>query len=126
MGASGYGRLCIAATRYSDLWATIVLSGNRIVTAQPLREGAERFLIADINNPASSASAQSNFAIMWDNSFSGGGYVKGARHCNHIPGGANVLYMDGHVEWAKYPQPLGSKAYVMTAEAQGDETWASP
>jgi len=22
---------------------------------------------------------------------------------NHIPGGANVLYMDGHVEFIKYP-----------------------
>jgi prepilin-type N-terminal cleavage/methylation domain-containing protein/prepilin-type processing-associated H-X9-DG protein len=106
--------------------ATFILSGNRTVTAQPLREGAERFLITDINNPASSANAQSNSAIMWDNSFSGGGYVKGVNNFNHIPGGANVLYMDGHVEWAKYPQPLGSKAYVMTAEAQSDETWESP
>ena len=22
---------------------------------------------------------------------------------NHIPGGCNVLYMDGHVEFKKYP-----------------------
>ena len=22
---------------------------------------------------------------------------------NHVPGGANVLYMDGHVEFEKYP-----------------------
>ena len=22
---------------------------------------------------------------------------------NHVPGGANVLYMDGHVECVKYP-----------------------
>jgi prepilin-type processing-associated H-X9-DG protein len=25
---------------------------------------------------------------------------------NHLPGGANVLYMDGHVEWVKYPGPF--------------------
>ena len=24
---------------------------------------------------------------------------------NHIPGGCNVLYMDGHVEFTKYPSP---------------------
>jgi prepilin-type processing-associated H-X9-DG protein len=24
---------------------------------------------------------------------------------NHIPGGSNVLYMDGHVEFVKYPGP---------------------
>ena len=106
--------------------AAFVLSGNRAVTAQPLREGVERFLITDINNPASSASAQSNTAVMWDNSFSGGGYVRGVNNFNHIPGGANVLYMDGHVEWAKYPQAIGSKAYVMTTEAQSDLTWESP
>jgi len=23
---------------------------------------------------------------------------------NHVPGGANVLYMDGHVGFQKYPQ----------------------
>jgi prepilin-type processing-associated H-X9-DG protein len=22
---------------------------------------------------------------------------------NHVPGGSNVLYMDGHVEFVKYP-----------------------
>ena len=22
---------------------------------------------------------------------------------NHMPGGSNVLYMDGHAEWVKYP-----------------------
>jgi prepilin-type processing-associated H-X9-DG protein len=22
---------------------------------------------------------------------------------NHVPGGCNVLYMDGHVEFVKYP-----------------------
>jgi len=27
---------------------------------------------------------------------------------NHVPGGSNVLYMDGHVEFIKYPgeQPI--------------------
>ena len=25
------------------------------------------------------------------------------RDFNHVPGGGNVLYMDGHVEFIKYP-----------------------
>jgi prepilin-type processing-associated H-X9-DG protein len=56
-----------------------------------LREGIERFFITDINNPAGSAVMQSSIPIMWD------------RPGHHVPGGANVLYMDGHVEFVKYP-----------------------
>ncbi len=110
--------------------ATFVLSGGRSVTAVVLREGAERFMITDINNAGASASAQSSSAIMWDNSFSGyggtAGALRGVDNFNHVPGGANILYMDGHVEFAKYPQPIGSKAYVMAREAHMDLTWESP
>ena len=60
------------------------------------REGIERFMITDINNPAGSAQAQTNLVVMWDS-------IMGmARHFNHVPGGANVLYMDGHVSFMKY------------------------
>lgn len=62
-----------------------------------LREGIERFLITDINNPAGSAQAQSTVAVMWDQ------LAVTPEAYNHIPGGANVLYMDGHVEFVKYP-----------------------
>lgn len=64
-----------------------------------LREGVERFLITDINNPGGSAQAQSEVAIMWDHinlNPTGGGEF------NHVPGGSNVLFMDGHVAFAKY------------------------
>jgi len=62
-----------------------------------LREGIERFLITDINNPAGSAMAQSQIFVMYDLlNLDAAGY-------NHVPGGANVLYMDGHVEFIKYP-----------------------
>ena len=27
----------------------------------------------------------------------------GVTYFNHIPGGGNVLYMDGHVEFVRYP-----------------------
>ncbi len=68
-------------------------------TIYRLREGIERFMITDINNPASSAVAQSEVFIMWDVVGQGGGI----KAFNHVPGGSNVLYMDGHVEFIKYP-----------------------
>lgn len=65
-----------------------------------LREGIERFLITDINNPAASARAQSEIFVMCDRlSSQVDGYA-------HVPGGANVLYMDGHVRFLPY-EPEG-------------------
>ena len=65
-------------------------------TIYRLREGIERFFITDINNPAASTQAQSEIAIMHD------GISDEADHFNHIPGGANVLYLDGHVSFLKW------------------------
>jgi len=69
-------------------------------TIYRLREGIERFLITDINNPAASSKAQSEIAVTYDMVQSN---LKGFSQFNHIPGGGNVLYMDGHVEFLKYP-----------------------
>lgn len=68
-------------------------------TIYRLREGIERFLITDINNPAASAQAQSELPVMWDNVAAKPG---GSVGYNHVPGGCNVLYMDGHVAFVKY------------------------
>jgi len=80
-------------------------------TVQALKEGIERFLITDINNPAAGAEAQSTIPLMWDvvsgaNADYQGGTVEkqvNSANFNHVPGGGNVLYMDGHVEFLKYP-----------------------
>jgi len=72
-------------------------------TIYRLREGIERFLITDINNPAASAIAQSELAIMWDYIEAGLDDPGRLQRFNHIPGGCNVLYADGHVEFLKYP-----------------------
>jgi len=69
-------------------------------TLYRLREGVERFMITDINNPAGSNMAQSDVAVMFDESYQNQG---GGWYFNHVPGGANVLYMDGHVEFLRYP-----------------------
>ncbi|HUW62797.1 MAG TPA: prepilin-type N-terminal cleavage/methylation domain-containing protein [Candidatus Bathyarchaeia archaeon] len=67
------------------------------LTLYRLREGIERFFITDINNPAASATAQSELWILFDAA------TEEVSQYNHIPGGGNVLYMDGHVEFLKYP-----------------------
>ncbi|HOE67805.1 MAG TPA: DUF1559 domain-containing protein [Candidatus Hydrogenedentes bacterium] len=68
-----------------------------------LKEGIERFLITDINNPAASSQAQSQLAIMWDEISD-----DEASHFNHVPGGCNVLFMDGHVEFLRYLGEFGN------------------
>jgi prepilin-type N-terminal cleavage/methylation domain-containing protein/prepilin-type processing-associated H-X9-DG protein len=81
------------------------------VTLYRLREGIERFFITDINNPAASALAQSELAVFYDQ------ITGNIESFNHIPGGCNVLYMDGHVEFLKYPStfPVSrSWAYFFT------------
>lgn len=84
------------------------------VTAQLLREGIERFVITDINNPAGSAKAQSEVITMYDTTRGYFGNQPGevdVNEFNHIPGGGNILYMDGHVEFVKYPAPPASSKY---------------
>lgn len=66
-------------------------------TVYRLREGIERFLITDINNPAASAKAQSEVWIMFDL------LATKTAFFNHLPGGSNVLYLDGHVQFVRYP-----------------------
>jgi prepilin-type N-terminal cleavage/methylation domain-containing protein/prepilin-type processing-associated H-X9-DG protein len=66
-------------------------------TVYKLREGIERFLITDINNPAASAKAQSDIEVMYDI------LDTNPSDFNHVPGGINVLYLDGHVDFNRYP-----------------------
>ena len=86
-------------------------ASGRDVTVYRLREGIERFFITDINNPAGSALAQSELAVFYDQ------ITGNIESFNHIPGGCNVLYMDGHVEFLNYPStfPVSrSWAYFFT------------
>ncbi len=74
-------------------------------TVYRLRQGIERFAITDINNPAVSAIAPSKIFVMYDNT------SLVANQFNHVPGGSNVLYMDGHVDFVRYPgdPPVNAK-----------------
>ncbi len=70
-------------------------------TAYRLREGIERFFITDINNASATAQAQSDIVLMSDT------VAPHPEHLNHVPGGANVLYMDGHVSFIKWAGGTG-------------------
>ncbi|NIA13954.1 MAG: DUF1559 domain-containing protein [Nitrospiraceae bacterium] len=76
---------------------SITLTSGETKNLYRLREGIERFLITDINNPAASAEAQSEIAVQFDT------VDTQPSDFNHIPGGGNVLYMDGHTKFLRFP-----------------------
>ena len=76
-------------------------------TIYRLRDGIERFLITDINNPAGSAKAQSEIPILWDNIAA---KAAGGIGYNHVPGGCNVVYLDGHAEFIKFGEIFPANA----------------
>lgn len=83
-----------------------------------LKEGIERFFITDINNPAASAIAQSTLAFRWDyniQTWNDDGTIDSFQF-NHLPGGSNVLFMDGHAEFARYPQPMNSPFFMLSQQ----------
>jgi prepilin-type N-terminal cleavage/methylation domain-containing protein/prepilin-type processing-associated H-X9-DG protein len=108
-----------------------------------LREGVERFMITDINSPAASAMAQSQIPVMVDMisvphpetgeipdlppGLPPGSYIT---RFNHLPGGCNVLYLDGHVEYIRYgerfPATPGATFFLGGAASwasNGDDLW---
>lgn len=81
--------------RVPDEFAGTQAGGGSIILR--LREGVERMIITDIDHPAAGATSQSRIPVMWDHLTP---QITGS--C-HIPAAMNVLYMDGHVTWVKYP-----------------------
>jgi prepilin-type processing-associated H-X9-DG protein len=117
-GTKTMGQQTIEPGRYSNAPGADTFDDDGVTPLpriyHPLKEGIERFFITDINNPSGSAKAQSEMFVMWDHysssitnmQASGGGQLR----FNHIPGGSNVLYMDGHVEYVR----LNQKAPMLT------------
>ncbi len=95
---SGVALLEIAG---SDLEVVAGLGNGAGDTVYRLKEGNERFMITDVNNPQTSAMAQSTLFAMMDQ-FGNYGSIA---FFNHVPGGCNVLFMDGHVDWIPYVAP---------------------
>lgn len=86
--------------------------GAQAFVLRRLREGIERFFITDINNPGASSIAQSQLSLMWDLSSTT------VSEFNHVPGGSNVLFMDGHVEFIKFPgkHPISRMFSAVTSQ----------
>ncbi|NIA14533.1 MAG: DUF1559 domain-containing protein [Nitrospiraceae bacterium] len=92
----------VIASALSGLVTDVETTGNGGgQTIYRLREGIERFLITDINNPAASSKAQSELPIYWDSVSNTPGQ---AAAFNHVPGGANTLFLDGHCEFLRYQE----------------------
>lgn len=86
------------------------------VTIYRLRDGIERFFVTNINDPGATAVSQSAIAIMHDMVSSKPSYGDSTIF-NHVPGGGNVLYMDGHAAFVRYPGDwpvCGSWAILMS------------
>ena len=92
------------------------------VTLYRIREGAERFLITDINNPGATARAQSEVVVLQDAVSTRPNVTAswGTNYSffNHIPGGGNALYMDGHAAFLRYPttHPISRSWAAVIAE----------
>jgi prepilin-type processing-associated H-X9-DG protein len=110
---------CIDYTSRSADTTLLVPSINKEVTLYRFREGVERFLITDINNPAATTRAQSQTPIMWDTVGTENGKPV-PDNFNHLPMSANVLFFDGHVELEHYPQSPGSIFWMLSKEAALD------
>ena len=76
-------------------------------TVYRLREGIERFFITDINNPAATAMAQSEIFVMFDF------LTTTVDRFNHVPGGSNFLYLDGHVEFERFGEHPATRALAV-------------
>ena len=94
----GAGPICIQAQKAVDQDITLDEACGNAKTVYRLREGIERFLITDVNGAEMTAMAQSAVWVMFD-------LLSDAQHLlhfNHVPGGSNVLYLDGHVDFIRY------------------------
>ncbi len=108
---------CLEEDTTSETFAEKQCGNGGGDTIHRLCEGIERFAITDIANAGQSAVSQSEIFVMFD-------VVSAvAADFNHVPGGSNVLYMDGHVDFLKYPH---TKAPVVEPFALGMSVIRSP
>ena len=100
---------------FSDTFPGTQANGGDVLYR--IREGIERFFIRDINHPAAGALGQSDIPVCWD-------------HCTaevisfaHLPGGMNVLYMDGHASFTRWQGPAGDTFPSTSAHACSSGTY---
>ena len=98
-GLIGGAMTLYLAKTAGDVNKTNTLKDSPMGSVPRLRIGVERFFITDINNSAASNLAASQIPVMWDEIAVYGS----ASTFNHVPGGGNVVFMDGHAEFLKWP-----------------------
>jgi prepilin-type processing-associated H-X9-DG protein len=72
-----------------------------------LHQGVGRFMITDINAPWKGFKSESEMPVFFDQ------LSVVVADFNHVPGGSNVLYLDGHVSYEKF----GSIDHYLTTRA---------
>lgn len=88
------------AASYRDFTVSDAFAGTQIGLGNVLhrlRQGIERFTITDINDPTRGSVAAAAVPLMWDHA------TTKVIDFSHTPGGGNVLYLDGHVDYLRYP-----------------------
>jgi len=81
---------------------------GRSDTYYRMRDNVYRRFIIDINDPASGAVGSSEIPVLYDSSS-----VQGRYKLSHIvPLGGNVLFLDLHSEFRRYPDPTGRIPYT--------------
>lgn len=94
----GEAPIGIQALKAVDRYIEVARTFGKTSVTHRLSKGVERFLTTDVNSAAAAAEAESTLWVMLD-LFAD---VRHLLHFNHLPGGANVLYLDGHVEYIRY------------------------
>lgn len=87
-------------------------------TVYYLRDGIERFIRPLDGRMPKNASSESRIAVMFDVISANG------HDFNHVPGGANLLFMDGHVAFMRYPHSSmypASQAWAQTMAVFPDD-----
>ncbi|MBI1319225.1 MAG: DUF1559 domain-containing protein [Candidatus Hydrogenedens sp.] len=120
-GTSAAAQFADADWTLEDEGTPVPLANGQTGSVYRLREGIERFFVTDINNPGASTQAQSQIVVMHD------AVSEEPAHFNHIPGGANVLFMDGHVEFLRWvpgqaetnPFPVNQAGIILHEAGEG-------
>lgn len=133
-----FGIAIQGGTAGNEHWVTFIQPNNNgigtgpkvttstmgVIRLSQLREGMERFMITDLANLTGPETvAQSSTAIMWDTANTGdlsdglADTVVDKNEFNHLPGGSNVLFFDGHVEFMRYPGAAVKKTWLVSRGA---------
>ena len=108
--------LPITTTMWPPMVPATAVGSNGTDKVLRLREGVERQFITDVNNPQVGVQAQSTIPVLWDTLGNSSNATAGLIVFNHLPGGSNVLYMDGHADFIVYPSrfPIVNEAPLLT------------